>query len=68
MRNRVTKAILAKYVPEWKDTEDTFLVCYVYDNFPKDKFDEIVKEDMRRHPTAKYENYFIGETEMMDSF
>lgn len=65
---RMSKAILATYTPDWKDTEDTFLVCYIYEGFPKEKFDEIVKEDMARHPNAKYENYFISETEMMDSF
>lgn len=65
---RTTKAILATYIPTWKDTEDTFLVCYVCDNISKERFDEIVKEEVKRNPHTKYENYFIGETEMMDSF
>ena len=65
---RTTKAILATYIPTWKDTEDTFLICYIYDNFPKERFDEIVKEEIKRNPHTKYEDYFIGETEMMDSF
>lgn len=64
----MTKAILATYIPEWKNTEDTFLVRYICDNISKERFDEIVAEDMKRHSNAKYENYFIGETEMMDSF